>query len=57
MTQADISSLPGTPWRRPWQEILEVLSVGPGWDPESGKPTKDALIESDLAHVADKLYP
>ncbi len=27
-----------------------------GWDWESGKPTKDKLIELGLTHVADKLY-
>ena len=27
-----------------------------GWDWESGKPTKDKLIELGLGHVADKLY-
>ncbi len=27
-----------------------------GWDWESGKPTKDKLIELGLDQVADKLY-
>ena len=39
------------------ETMLEAYYQYRGWDPESGKPTKDALIESDLAHVADKLYP
>jgi aldehyde:ferredoxin oxidoreductase len=27
-----------------------------GWDWESGKPTRDRLVELDLGHVADELY-
>ena len=27
-----------------------------GWDPETGRPLEDTLVELDLAHVADDLY-
>jgi Ca2+-transporting ATPase len=39
MTQADTGSLPGTPWARSWEEILEILDVreGEGLDIQEAK--------------------
>jgi aldehyde:ferredoxin oxidoreductase len=37
--------------------ILKEYYQYRGWDLETGKPTRGKLIELDLHHVAEELYP
>jgi Ca2+-transporting ATPase len=56
MTQTDTGSLPETPWARPWQEILEALSVteSEGLDNQEAKKRRKQYGHNRLRSAESK---